>query len=216
MRSVYTNYVRLYLLMDYSRDDSEFYALLETDDLWERPEPKKQCNNADKETPEKEDATIPEPEALDEQCKTNKKATLPRENSQAILDRVKKRFQVLRCKGYKCFSQAFCQAVSMTVSKKWLTNIELDKIKAECEDECCNPPGSSGSATSSAILGSVNTAIPEAATEHSEIRRLLILANENSKSGEAATEHSEIPEAACQEAKRPRKSVLFIDINYFS
>ena len=81
MRSVYTDIVRLYLLMDYSRDDSEFYALLETDDLWERPEPKKQCNNADKEVPEKEDATIPEPEALDEQCKTNKKATLPREHN---------------------------------------------------------------------------------------------------------------------------------------
>ena len=99
-----------------------------------------------------------------------------------------------------------CQTVSMTVSKKWLTNIDLDKIKAECEDECCNPPGSSAKATSSAIFGSVNTAIPEATTEHSEILRLLILANENSKSGEAATEHSEIPEAACQEAKRPKKS----------
>ena len=94
----------------------------------------------------------------------------------------------------------------MTVSKKWLTNIDLDKIKAECEDECCNPPGSSAKATSSAIFGAVNTAIPEATTEHSEILRLLILDNENSKSGEAATEHSEIPEAACQEAKRPKKS----------
>ena len=100
-----------------------------------------------------------------------------------------------------------CQTVSMTVSKKWLTNIDLDKIKAECEDECCNPPGSSAKATSSAIFGSVNTAIPEATTEHSEIQRLHILANENSKSGEAATEHSEIPEAACQEAKRSKKSL---------
>ena len=52
MRSVYTDYVCWYVLNDYSRDDSEFYALLETDDLWERPEPKKQCNNADKEVPE--------------------------------------------------------------------------------------------------------------------------------------------------------------------
>ena len=100
-----------------------------------------------------------------------------------------------------------CQTVSMTVSKKWLTNIDLDKIKAECEDECCNPPGSSAKATSSAIFGAVNTAIPEATTEHSEILRLLILANENSKSGEAATEHSEIPEAACQEARRSKKSL---------
>ena len=99
-----------------------------------------------------------------------------------------------------------CQTVSMTVSKKWLTNIDLDKIKAECEDECCNPPGSSAKATSSAIFGSVNTAIPEATTEHSEIRRLLNLADENSKSSEAATEHSKIPEAACLEAKRPKKS----------
>ena len=81
--------------MDYSRDESEFYARMKleimpkTDDSWETPEPKKQCHhprkrrrrhhthptpsqgntrtNADKEVPEKEDATIPEPEALDEQ-----------------------------------------------------------------------------------------------------------------------------------------------------
>ena len=78
-----------------------------------------------------------------------------------------------------------CQTVSM----------DLDKIKAECEDECCNPPGSSAKATSSAIFGAVNTAIPEATTEHSEIQRFHILANENSKSGEAATEHSESPVA---------------------
>ena len=39
-------------------------------------------------------------------------------------------------------------------------------------------------------------AIPKAATEHSESRRLLTLANENSQSGEAVTEHSEIPETA--------------------
>ena len=63
---------------------------------------------------------------------------------------------------------------------------------------------SSSSATSSTNLGSVNTTIPKAATEHSLVRRLLAIANENPRSGEAATEHSEIPEAACQEAKRPR------------
>ena len=85
----------------------------------------------------------------------------------------------------------------MIVSKKLLTEIELDKIKAECENEWCNP---------SAILEWINTAIPEAATEHSEIRQLLTLANENSRNSEAATEHSELPEAACEEAKRPRKS----------
>ena len=282
MPSLYADYVRLYLLMDYSRDDSEFYALLETNDLWERPEPKKPSNNADKEIPEKEDATIPEPEALDEQCKTNKKVqnasdeedhtlqsmgqnvsdeedgtwgnwtaqgksqqapsqaqvqnasdeeddtwgnwtaqdksqqapsqapttSLRRaeSDSQERSKRITRRIQILLTNGYKCFSQACCQAESMIVSKIWLTPIDLDKIKAECKDECCNPAGSSASATSSASLRWINAPIPEAATEHSEIRRLLNLADENSKSSEAATEHSEIPEAACQEAKRPRKS----------
>ena len=94
----------------------------------------------------------------------------------------------------------------MIVPKKWLTKIELNKIKAECKDECCNPAGSSASATSPAILRWINAPISEAATEHSEIRRLLNLADENSKSSEAATEHSKIPEAACLEAKRPKKS----------
>ena len=89
----------------------------------------------------------------------------------------------------------------MIVPKKWLTKIELNKIKAECKDECCNPAGSSASATSPAILRWINAPISEAATEHSEIRRLLNLADENSKSSEAATEHSKIPEAACLEAK---------------
>ena len=54
---------------------------------------------------------------------------------------------------------------------------------------------SSSSATSSTILGSVNTTIPKAATEHSLVRQLLAIANENPRSGEA-----------CQEAKRPRKT----------
>ena len=65
---------------------------------------------------------------------------------------------------------------------------------------------SSSSATSSTNLGSVNTTIPKAATEHSLVRQLLAIANENPRSGEAATEHSEIPQAACQEAKRSRKN----------
>ena len=81
MRSIYTDYVRLYLLMGYSRDDSEFYARKETDDLSETPDnnadkeiPTKKSqkkktptneDNADKEVPEKEEATIPKPEALD-------------------------------------------------------------------------------------------------------------------------------------------------------
>ena len=50
---------------------------------------------------------------------------------------------------------------------------------------------SSSSATSSTNLGSVNTTIPKAATEHSLVQQLLAIANE--------------PQAACQEAKRPRK-----------
>ena len=282
MPSQYENYVRFYLLQDYSRDESEFYALIATNDLLEEPEPKKPSNNADKEIPEKEDATIPEPEALDEQCKTNKKVQNANDeedhtlqsmgqnvsdeedgtwgnwtaqgksqqapsqaqvqnasdeeddtwgnwtaqdksqqapsqapttslrraesDSQERSKRITRRIQILLTSGYKCFSQACCQAESMIVSKIWLTPIDLDKIKAECKDECCNPAGSSASATSSASLRWINAPIPEAATEHSEIRRLLNLADENSKSSEAATEHSEIPEAACQEAKRPRKS----------
>ena len=38
-------------------------------------------------------------------------------------------------------------------------------------------------------------AIPKAATEHSESRRLLTLASKNSRSGEVATEHSRSPKA---------------------
>ena len=270
MRSLYEDYVRFYLLIDYSRDESEFYALLETDDLWERPEPKKHCNNADKEVPEKEDATIPEPEALDKQLLETKDlcerpepkklsnnadkeipekedATIPEpkaldeqcgiplepmlqsmvqnvsdeedntwgnwtaqgklqqapsqaptaclrraeSDSQERSNRIARRTRVLLNNGYKCISQAHCQAESWIVSNKCLTKIELDKIKEECKDECCKPAGSSASATT---------------PEHSEKRRLLNPADENSKSSEAATEHSEIPEAACLEAKRPRKS----------
>ena len=290
MPTLYEDYVRLYLLMDYSRDESEFYALLETDDLWETPEPKKQCHNADKEVPEKEDATIPEPEALDEQLLETKDlcerpepkkpsnnadkeipekedATIPEpkaldeqcriplepmlqsmvqnvsdeedntwgnwtaqgklqqapsqaptaclrraeSDNQQRSDRIARRIQVLLNSTYKCVSQARCQATAMIdnpnqcLTKKCLTKIELDKIKEECKDECCNPTGSSASATTPAILRRINAPISKAATEHSEIRRLLNLADGNSKSSEAATEHSEIPEAACLEANRPRK-----------
>ena len=283
MRTLYEDYVRLYLLMDYSRDESEFYAsilletdeepealdeqLLETKDLCERPEPKKPSNNADKEIPEKEDATIPKPKALDEQCRIPLEPMLQsmvqnvsdeedntwgnwtaqcklqqapsqaptaclrraESDSQERSNRITRRIQFFLNSGYKCVSQARRQAESMIVSKNCLTKIELDKIKEECKDECCNPAGSSASATTPAILRRINTPISdaaterseirrllnladgnskssEAATEHSEIRRLLNLADENSKSSEAATEHSEIPEAACLEAKRRRKS----------
>ena len=126
-------------------------------------------------------------------------------DSQERSNRIAKRIQIL-LSIYKCFSQACCQAESTIVSKKWLTKIELNKIKAECKDECCNPAGSSASATSPTILRWINAPISEAATEHSEIRRLLNLADENSKSSEAATEHSKIPEAACLESRRSKKS----------
>ena len=59
---------------------------------------------------------------------------------------------------------------------------------------------SSSSATSSTNLGSVNTTIPKAATEHSLVQQLLPIANENPR-----RTPSTIPQAACQEAKRPRK-----------
>ena len=133
--------------------------------------------------------------------------------------RIARRVQVFLDSGYKCFSQARCLAEITIDNHNWLQKSELDKIKAECKNKCCNSrtnelhyhepqkcPDSSRSATSSAIHGSVNTAIPEAATKHSLTRRLLTLANENPRSSEAATEHSKIPEAACQEAKRLRKS----------
>ena len=59
---------------------------------------------------------------------------------------------------------------------------------------------SSSSATSSTNLGSVNTTIPKAATEHSLVPQLLAIANENPR-----RTPSTIPQAACQEAKRSRK-----------
>ena len=108
-------------------------------------------------------------------------------------DRIAKRIQILLSRGYKCYSQVCCQAESTIVSNKWLTKSELNKIKAECKDECCNP------------RRWIN-APSEAPTEHSEIRRLLNLADENPNNSEAATGHSKIPEAACLESRRSKKS----------
>ena len=161
-----------------------------------------------------------------------RRATEPWENSKERSDKIEFRMEALLVQGYRCFSQAYFQAERMIDNKKWLRKFELNKIQAECGDECCDPKriaktsvrtpaqkleyererlakqdnDEERNATSSAILGSVNTTIPEAATKHSLTRRLLTLANENPRSSEAATEHSEIPEAACQEAKRPKKS----------
>ena len=182
-QSLYTDTVRFYNLLGYSVEDSEYYA---------------RCQEALSEIPEEKNATVPQPEALDEQCKPNRKATLSREYSQPILRRIHRRIRVLKDYNYKCFSQTLYQAESQIVSNKLLTQIELDKIKADCKDKCCNPPSSSGGATSSAILGSINKAIPEATTE------------DKTPIPEAATEHSEsskatkedktaIPEAATNE-----------------
>ena len=86
---------------------------------------------------------------------------------------------------YKCVSQARCQAKAMidNPNHNWLQKSELDKIKAECKDKCCNPCTNelhyhesqefvdrvnTTIRSSSAIRGSTNTTISEAATEHSE------------------------------------------------
>ena len=161
-----------------------------------------------------------------------RRATEPWENSKERSDKIEFRMEALLVQGYRCFSQAYFQAERMIDNKKWLRKKELNKIQTECGDECCDSKriaktsvrtpaqkleyererlakqdnDEERNATSSAILGSVNTTIPEAATKHSLTRRLLTLANENPRSSEAATEHSKIPEAACQEAKRLRKS----------
>ena len=183
-------------------------------------------------------------------------ATEPWEDSKERSNSSERRVEVPLVDGYRCLSQAHDQAERMVDNKKHLKKSELNKIKAECEDDCCHPneelrnepsvvqerlvyehkrmrleektiefrfriqnyygpenyysfPSSSRSATSSAIPAAATehsenskatkedkTAIPEAATEHSEIRRLPTLANKNSRSSEAATEHSESPKAA--------------------
>ena len=170
-------------------------------------------------------------------------SVVPWEDSQERRDKIDRKMEVLLVEGWRCFSQAFCQAERMIDNKKWLRKFGLNKIQAECEDECCDScayemhwyeaqkleyererlakqdkheerrrvpfdnyydpeiewtTSSSSSATSSTNLGSVNTTIPKAATEHSLVRQLLAIANENPRGGEAATEHSE--------AKRPRNS----------
>ena len=134
-------------------------------------------------------------------------ATEPWEDSKERSNRIERRVEVPLVDGYRCLSQAHDQAERMVDNKKHLKKTELNKIKAECKDDCCHPneelrnepsvvqerlvyehkrmrleektdefrfriqnyygpenyysfPGSSRSATSSAI--------PEAATEHSE------------------------------------------------
>ena len=96
--------------------------------------------------------------------------------------------------------------------QNWLQKSELDKIKAECKDKCCNPcTNELHCHESQQFVDRVNTTISEAATEHSEspvadkknettiledatkhsiIRRLLILADENPKSGKGTASHA--------------------------
>ena len=80
-RSLCADTVRLYKVRGYTDEDSEYYA---------------RCQEALSEIPKEKNATVPQPEALDEQCKTNKKATLPREHSQAISDGINRRSQILQ------------------------------------------------------------------------------------------------------------------------
>ena len=164
-----------------------------------------------------------------------RRATEPWENSKERSDKIEFRMEALLVQGYRCFSQAYFQAERMIDNKKWLRKFELNKIQAECGDECCDPkriaktsvrtPAQKLEYERERLAKQDNdeeckripfenyyepqvvwTSSSSRRTEHSIIQRLLTLANENPRSGEAATEHSEIPEAACQKAKRPRKS----------
>ena len=63
----------------------------------------------------------------------------PWDESQERSDRIDSRFEFLLVDGYRCFIQALCQAERMIDNKKWLQKSELNKIKAECDNECCNP-----------------------------------------------------------------------------
>ena len=171
-RSLCADTVRLYKVRGYTDEDSEYYA---------------RCQEALSEIPKEKNATVPQPEALDAQCRPNRKATLSRKYSEPTLRRIHRRKEVLLNHNYTCKSQALYQAESHIVSDTLLTQIELDRIRADCRDKCCNPPSSSGGATP----------IPEAALEERRRpRKLPTLVNKNSRSSEAATEHSESPKAA--------------------
>ena len=135
-------------------------------------------------------------------------------DSQERSNRIARRIQILLNSGYKCVSQARCQATTMIDNPKqnWLQKSELDKIKAECKEKCCNPCTNELQChESQQFVDRVNTTISEAATEHSKspvadkknettileaatkhsiIRRLLILADENPKSGKGTASHA--------------------------
>ena len=59
--------------------------------------------------------------------------------SQERSDRIDRRMEALLVGGYRCFSQAFYQAERMIDNKELLTKSELNKIRTECEEECCKP-----------------------------------------------------------------------------
>ena len=175
-RSLCADTVRLYKIRGHTDEDSEYYARIQ-----------EAIQEALSEIPKEKNATVPQPEALDAQCRPNRKATLSRKYSEPTLRRIHRRKEVLLNHNYTCKSQALYQAESHIVSDTLLTQIELDRIRADCRDKCCNPPSSSGGATP----------IPEAALEERRRpRKLPTLVNKNSRSSEAATEHSESPKAA--------------------
>ena len=189
-QSLYTDTVRFYNLLGYSVEDSEYYA---------------RCQEALSEIPEEKNATVPQPEALDEardaQCRPNRKATLSRKYSEPTLRRIHKRKEVLLNHNYTCKSQALYQAESHIVSDTFLTQIELDRIRADCRDKCCNPPSSSGGATP----------IQEAATKHSESPKAAkkdktaiaeAVTKEKTQIAEAATEHSESSKATKEDTQQ--------------
>ena len=53
--------------------------------------------------------------------------------------RIHRQMEILLVGGYRCFSQAFCQAERIIDNKRRFQEPELNKIKAKCEDECCKP-----------------------------------------------------------------------------
>ena len=181
MRTPYEDYVRLYLSMDYSKDESEFYAsiILETDE-----EVQSMVQSMVQNVSDEEDNTWGHWTPQGKRQPPTACLRRAESDSQKNSNRIARRMRVLLNNGYyKCISQARCQAESMIVSKKCAKKSELDKIKEECKDQCCNPAGSSASAT-----------ISEAATEHDN-EPLLV------KAAKAL-----LAKATCQEAKRPRKS----------
>ena len=193
-RSLCADTVRLYKIRGHTDEDSEYYARIQ-----------EAIQEALSEIPKEKNATVPQPEALDAQCRPNRKATLSRKYSEPTLRRIHRRKEVLLNHNYTCKSQALYQAESHIVSDTLLTQIELDRIRADCRDKCCNPPSSSGGATP----------IPEAATKHSESPKAAktdktaiaeAVTKEKTQIPEAATEHSESSKATKEDKTKESRS----------